>query len=136
VQKINANRVNSVSWGTGTHDGKKSIRKDPGTNVPEYLMKIKNNLAQKKRDQSAAVAALQDAPPAGYKVLSEDERTETLAALKSKQQDLEEALQKLPLRINSEAHKNRERELQTKLKEMEDAITMFQRPRVLVKIDC
>jgi len=109
---------------------------DPGTNVPEYLMKIKNNLAQKKRDQSAAVAALQDAPPAGYKVLSEDERTETLAALKSKQQDLEEALQKLPLRINSEAHKNRERELQTKLKEMEDAITMFQRPRVLVKIDC
>ncbi len=69
-------------------------------------------------------------------VLSEEERTETLAALRLKKEELETALQKLPLKINSEMHKQRERDFQTKLNEVEDTIKMFQRPRVLVKIDC
>ncbi len=48
--------------------GRKQIKKDTVTNIPEYLTRIKNGLAQKKRDQLAAVAALADAPPEGFKV--------------------------------------------------------------------
>ncbi|CAD7929544.1 unnamed protein product [Amoebophrya sp. A25] len=116
--------------------GAKEVRKDSVTNVPEYLTKIKTELAQKKRDQLAQLAALQDTVPEGYKVLSEQERTETLTALRAKQSELETAFQKLPLHIESENQKARQREIQTKMHEIEDAVKMFQRPRVLVKIDC
>lgn len=72
-------------------------------------------------------------PPAGYRVMSEQERLETLETLQPKLAMLEKSYSELPLRIETEGQINRQRTLKQKIEETEEAIKLFSRQAVLVE---
>lgn len=64
--------------------------------------------------------------------MPEDERLETLELLKKNREEMERAIQALPLRIETLSAVRRKEELERRLKEIEDALKIFSRPKVLV----
>lgn len=48
---------------------------------------------------------------------------------------MEVSHRKLPLKVETEGQKRRQRDIVSKMKEIEDAITMFSKPKVVVKLD-
>lgn len=67
------------------------------------------------------------------RIMSDDERLETLAILSSNRVEVEAELQQLPFVIETPSavkHKNR---LEKRLQEIEEARKIFSRPKVLVK---
>jgi len=113
------------------------ISKDSASGVPEYLTKIQNELQAKKQAEFDAIAERQAASqiPQGFKLLSEEERVSTLDTLEKKMVEMEKAHRDLPLKIETEGQKLRQREIEGKLKELSKAIEMFKKPRVLVQMD-
>merc|ERR1712194_876420 len=106
-----------------------------GTKVPAYLQKLNRERAAQKQREEEEMVRRKDEPPPGYRVLAEEERVSTLQALLEKQEQLEQAYRKLPLKLETEGQKRRQRDLNAHLKEIEDNIAMLAKPRVLVKLD-
>eukprot|EP00929_Paragymnodinium_shiwhaense_P050938 TRINITY_DN25642_c0_g1_i1.p1 TRINITY_DN25642_c0_g1~~TRINITY_DN25642_c0_g1_i1.p1 ORF type:complete len:309 (-),score=106.82 TRINITY_DN25642_c0_g1_i1:45-971(-) len=98
-------------------------------NCPTYLRKIQADLAEEKR--RAAEPAGPYVPP-GYRMLPKDEVDETLDALRKKRDELEKEFQKLPLSIQTDSQKRREKAVKAKIEESDKAIKMFSQPMVLV----
>jgi hypothetical protein len=98
--------------------------------VPAYLKQRKLEMQQdaEAREQQRIAA---QAPP-GMVLLSEEERVETLRVLRSNKEKLEKEQQKLPLRIETPSMVKKSKELEQKIKEVEEAIAMFNRPKVYV----
>lgn len=71
--------------------------------------------------------------PLGYRVVPEDERLETLAALNTKLRDLDGAYSRLPLYIDTEGGRRQQRALREKIAETEEAVKLFARPKVFVE---
>jgi hypothetical protein len=100
--------------------------------VPAYLSGIKQDLADQKRfaeEQSRK----EDVPP-GYRLLPDEEREETLQNLREKLADFEGKFQALPLRIESDRAKRQQRDIETKINELESAIKLFSKPKVLIEL--
>ena len=70
----------------------------------------------------------------GMRLLSEDERLETLAVLQKNRADVERALQGLPLKIETVGQIRRRDELERRMREIEEGLKVFARPKVLVKL--
>jgi hypothetical protein len=70
----------------------------------------------------------------GMRLLSEDERLETLAVLQKNRADVERALQGLPLKIETVGQIRRRDELERRMREVEEGLKVFARPKVLVKL--
>ena len=68
------------------------------------------------------------------RLLSEDERLETLAVLQKNRADVERALQGLPLKIETVGQIRRRDELERRMREIEEGLKVFARPKVLVKL--
>ncbi|XP_041363880.1 enkurin domain-containing protein 1-like [Gigantopelta aegis] len=101
--------------------------------VPKYLKCRKN---QWKKEEEERIANTPDpAMPPGHKVMPNSEREDTLALLKQKQKELIHQLGALPLRNDTFRIRTCKQELETKLAELEEAIKIFSRPKVFVKID-
>ena len=49
--------------------------------------------------------------------------------------EVEESLQKLPLRIDSDFHKRKQKELNKRMTDIEQAIKFLNKPNVLIKLD-
>ena len=64
--------------------------------------------------------------------MPDDERLETLEVLKRNREEVERAIQGLPLRIETPSAIRRKEDLERRLKEIEDALKIFSRPKVLV----
>ena len=64
--------------------------------------------------------------------MKEDERIKTLEELKKNRSEMNEMLQKMPLSMKTDTLKNRKREMEQKLTEIEKAITTFSRKVVYV----
>lgn len=77
---------------------------------------------------------VQCAIPMGYRLMSDDERLDTLDALKTKLADLDDKYRRLPLRIETEGQRQQQRMLRTKIAEAEKALSVFSRPSVLVEV--
>ena len=71
---------------------------------------------------------------AGMRLLGEDERLETLAVLQRNRADVERALQGLPLKIETVGQIRRRDELERRMREIEEGLKVFARPKVLVKL--
>lgn len=116
------------------HGGKanqmREIKKD-ADGCPSYLRKIKRDMAQKETD--AVAARNPDAPP-GYRRLPVEEIAETLKALRTKRLAIEKEFQALPLKIETEVQKRREKAVMSKIEESEKAIRMFSQPAVFVEV--
>ena len=64
--------------------------------------------------------------------MSEEERVNTLEELKKNKQEMNEILRNMPLSMRTEALKNKKRELEEKLVDIEKAISTFSRKVVYV----
>ncbi|KAL4240709.1 Enkurin domain-containing protein 1 [Mactra antiquata] len=101
--------------------------------VPSYL---RNRKEQWKKDEEERIANTPDPScPEGHRVLPEAERRETLNLLKQKQGELVGKLQSLPLRTDTFRMRSCKQDLENKLAEMEEAIKIFSRPKVFVKVE-
>lgn len=67
--------------------------------------------------------------------MPEEERLETLAVLRDSLETAKKALFKMPLHIETAGQVRRKADLEGKLREIEDAIVIFSRDRVLVASD-
>ena len=99
--------------------------------IPDYIKKYemerelqKEELKKRKEEMTY---------PKGTKLLSEEERINTLNELLKTQKDLTTQLEKMPITTRTLAVKNKKEELIRKLDEIEKAIELFSKKKVFVK---
>ncbi|XP_029464695.1 enkurin domain-containing protein 1 [Rhinatrema bivittatum] len=101
--------------------------------VPQYLIDLKDRWRQEAEDR------LKNMPdpsmPPGHTMMPENERQETLNTLKDTQTRLVKELLLLPVRVDTLSVQKRRMELEKKLSEIEEAVKIFSRPKVFIKID-
>lgn len=73
--------------------------------------------------------------PKGTRLLSEDERVDTLNNLLNTRKELINLLEKMPISMRTVAIQNKKADMEKKLNEIEDGIKTFSRKQVFVKID-
>ena len=78
---------------------------------------------------------LEIALPPGMRLLSEEERLETLKNLQGSRTEVEKALGKMPISMKTLAIRQKKTELEKKLDEIDRAIQTFLRPQVYIAID-
>eukprot|EP00443_Scrippsiella_acuminata_P098515 CAMPEP_0115623954 /NCGR_PEP_ID=MMETSP0272-20121206/27043_1 /TAXON_ID=71861 /ORGANISM="Scrippsiella trochoidea, Strain CCMP3099" /LENGTH=294 /DNA_ID=CAMNT_0003060191 /DNA_START=27 /DNA_END=908 /DNA_ORIENTATION=- len=100
-------------------------------NIPAYIKARKETMAEQRRAEEAE--RLKPKLPAGYRQLPAEEVAETLQALQKKRQELETEFRKLPLKIETDSQKRRQKVVLDKIEESDRAIAMFSQPTVLVQ---
>ncbi|KAL8563940.1 hypothetical protein ACOMHN_059370 [Nucella lapillus] len=101
--------------------------------VPAYL---KQRQKQWKREEEEKIANTPDpAMPPGHRTLPENERLETLAILQTKEKELVRGLAALPIGMDTVRVRNKRKELENNLAELEEALRIFSRNKVFVKVD-
>ncbi|XP_027749773.1 enkurin domain-containing protein 1 isoform X1 [Empidonax traillii] len=101
--------------------------------VPQYLLERKE-LWRKQMEEQLRNLPDPDTPP-GHTMMPEDQRLETLSNLKQSQEQLIKDLVLLPMRGDSLKMQNRRVDLERKLSQIEEAIKIFSRPKVFIKLD-
>ncbi len=101
--------------------------------VPKYLVDRKQQW-QKEHELELANQPDPEMPP-GHRKMSEKERLRTLSDLENSRKELLNELQKLPIAIRSQKAAQRKEQIESKLASIEEAILIFARPKVFVKID-
>jgi hypothetical protein len=114
----------------GKKPAPQAFKKD-SAGCPAYLQKIKANMAEQQR-QAKLQGDAAGIPP-GYRQLPEEERKETLEALQKKREELEKAFRNLPLKIETETQKRRQKAVLEKIQESDQAIQTFSQPKVLIE---
>lgn len=108
---------------------KLSVEKPDYGKTPKYLKLIKNELSYKAdQKRKAHEAATSD----GLVLMPEEERVETLNILEQKKVQTLSALHRLPIRIETPSAVARQKELESQLREIEDAIIIFSRKQVFI----
>ncbi|PNH09884.1 hypothetical protein TSOC_003443 [Tetrabaena socialis] len=133
---VHENKVSSVAAlrppRPDKQSGDKYLNKKDYGQVPSYLLERKLQMAA---DVEAAARAKEAALiPPGMRLLPEEERLETLEILKKNKDEIERAIQGLPLRTETLSAIRRKEELERRLREIEDAQKIFARPKVLVHL--
>ncbi|NXT85587.1 ENKD1 protein, partial [Zapornia atra] len=101
--------------------------------VPQYLLERKE-LWRRQTEQRLRSRPDPDTPP-GHTRMPEVQRLETLGELKQSQQQLIKDLVMLPVRADTLSMQKRRVELERKLSQIEEAIKIFSRPKVFIKLD-
>lgn len=101
--------------------------------VPNYLRKRQEQWRIEEEDRIRNIP--DPSIPAGHTLMPRDERLQTLELLKKKHKDLTTDLNSLPVSCDTLRIKTRKTELEKKLREIENAIKIFSRPKVFVKAD-
>ncbi|XP_067928363.1 enkurin domain-containing protein 1-like [Watersipora subatra] len=101
--------------------------------VPKYLEK------RKEEWKNEEVERIRNTPdpdmPPGHKLMPSEERCETLNLLHQSHKELSSKLSSLPIRSDTMRVRTAKEQLESKLCEVEEAIKVFSRPKVFVKID-
>ena len=100
--------------------------------VPSYIKKY-----EKEREiKNEEIKRLEEASkyPKGTKLLSEEERLNTLDGLIRNKKELTNQLERMPITTRTNSVKLKKEELIKKLEEIEKAIDMFSRKQVFIKI--
>lgn len=101
--------------------------------VPKYL---KERQKQWEEEERIRIANTPDPSiPPGHTLMPREERLQTLAGLQKNQTELLAQLNALPVRVDTLRVKTAKADLERKLAEIEDAIKIFSRPKVFVKVD-
>ncbi|KFR09920.1 Enkurin domain-containing protein 1, partial [Opisthocomus hoazin] len=101
--------------------------------VPQYLLQRKE-LWRRQTEEQLRNLPDPDTPP-GHAMMPEGQRLETLGNLKQTQEELVKDLVMLPMRADTLSVQRRRVELERKLSQMEEAIKIFSRPKVFIKLD-
>eukprot|EP01138_Halocafeteria_seosinensis_P016353 gb/GECG01016684.1/.p1 GENE.gb/GECG01016684.1/~~gb/GECG01016684.1/.p1 ORF type:complete len:353 (+),score=70.44 gb/GECG01016684.1/:1-1059(+) len=101
--------------------------------VPKYLQKRK----QAWERENARRALYEEDPecPPGMIPMSDKERVETLETLQTRREEAKALLSRLPLVVETASAIQRKEDLEAKVKELDDAIKIFSRPKVYVEPD-
>lgn len=101
--------------------------------VPSYLRKRQD---QWRNDEQERIANTPDpAMPPGHRQLPESERNQTLGLLKQKLNDLTGQLSRLPIGSDTVRVRQQRVSLDSQMSEVEEAIKIFSRPKVFVRVD-
>lgn len=105
------------------------------SNVPIYLKQVKAKFEYEQAlKQEEQLREQQEASlPPGHRRVPEAERLQVLSELQVCKRDLDARYGRLPLRIDTEAQKRRQRDLEADLREVERQIEQYSRPALLVK---
>ncbi|NXK19516.1 ENKD1 protein, partial [Arenaria interpres] len=101
--------------------------------VPQYLLERKE-LWRRQMEERLRNLPDPDTPP-GHTMMPESQRLETLGNLKQSQEQLIKELLMLPVRTDTLRMQKRQIELERKLSQIEEAIKIFSRPKVFIKLD-
>ena len=99
--------------------------------VPDYIKKYELEREIKKEEIKKQEAASKY--PKGTKLLSEEERINTLNGLINSKKEMTNLLEKLPITTRTLAMQNKKEELIKKIEEVEKAIDMFSKKQVFIK---
>ena len=100
--------------------------------TPAYLLARKEEAEERKKQEVADRKAR--AVPAGMRRVEEDERQATLARLREEGVAVERAIMALPLRCETISRKRQKDELERKMKDIEEAITLFSKKIVYITL--
>ncbi|XP_006790012.1 enkurin domain-containing protein 1 isoform X2 [Neolamprologus brichardi] len=101
--------------------------------VPQYLQERKEQWRKEKEERRRNTP--DPTVPTGHTLMPENERQETLKSLKDTHRSLVTELLSLPLKADNLSIRSRRAQLDCRLSEIEEAIKIFSRDRVFVKID-
>uniref|UniRef100_A0A8C3UPV6 Enkurin domain containing 1 n=1 Tax=Catharus ustulatus TaxID=91951 RepID=A0A8C3UPV6_CATUS len=101
--------------------------------VPQYLLERKE-LWRRQMEERLRNLPDPDTPP-GHTMMPESQRLDTLGSLKQSQEQLIKDLVLLPMRGDSLKMQKRRIELERKLSQIDEAIKIFSRPKVFIKLD-
>ncbi|NXJ84885.1 ENKD1 protein, partial [Trogon melanurus] len=101
--------------------------------VPQYLLERKE-LWRRQMEERLRDLPDPDTPP-GHAMMPESQRLETLSNLKQSQEQLVKDLVMLPMRSDTLSVQKKRAELERKLSQIEEAIKIFSRPKVFIKLD-
>ncbi|XP_059193889.1 enkurin domain-containing protein 1 isoform X2 [Centropristis striata] len=101
--------------------------------VPQYLEERKEQWLKEEEERKRN--APDPSAPAGHTLMPESERQETLKSLKETHRSLVTELLSLPLKADNLSIRSRRGHLDCRLSEIEEAIKIFSRDKVYVKID-
>ena len=73
--------------------------------------------------------------PKGTRLLSEEEKNETLNSLMNTRKELINLIERMPISMRTIAVQNKKQEMEKKLEEIEQGIKTFSRKQVFVKMD-
>ena len=114
-------------------DSSEYLQKSDYGRVPLYIRERQIELAaQRARQQHADDLANQHIPP-GMRLLEETERRETLQLLEEDRVQVEREINRLPFRLDTPSVIKHKADLEDRLREIDDAVRMFSRNRVLVR---
>ena len=99
--------------------------------VPEYIKRYE--MERELKEQEMLKRKEEMKYPKGTRLLSEEERVETLNSLIKAQQEMTQILEKMPITNRTLSIQRRKEELMKKLTEIDKAIDMFSKKRVFVK---
>ncbi|GFN86298.1 enkurin domain-containing protein 1-like [Plakobranchus ocellatus] len=101
--------------------------------VPDYLRK-RNQMWQREEEERIRNTPDPAMPP-NHRQLPDSERTETLNLLTQKQNDVIGQIQKLPIGADTMRVRQHRQSLEKQLVEIEEAIKIFSRPKVFVRVE-
>ena len=110
---------------------KNNKHKDYGK-VPNYIKKYELEREIKKEERKKQEEASKY--PKGTKLLTEEERLNTLNGLIENKKEITNQLEKMPITTRTNSIRIRKEELYKKLEEIEKAIEMFSKKQVFIKI--
>lgn len=126
--KTNADRLQPPS----RREDKGPSKHESYGRVPDYLER--RNAQQKQAEDNRRRNAPDPSCPPGMTLMPEDERVETVRTLEQSLEEVNRQLQKLPFVIETHSIQKRHDALESKLKEIERALTIFRRPKVYVAL--
>jgi hypothetical protein len=98
--------------------------------VPRYLEDRKAQKMQEEAERRRNAPDL-NCPP-GMVAMPDDERRSTLATLQASRQECIHQLERMPFVIETPSMKQKQKNLELKIREIDNAITLFSRPKVYV----
>ena len=101
--------------------------------IPKYIENMK--LENEKKLQTEKLRKETAKYPKGTRLLSEEERLFTLEKLKQSRDDINKVIERVPITPDTQAFKNKKKELFKKLDEIENAIETFSKKKVFVKVE-
>jgi len=111
-----------------------------GGELPHSLGTVPKYLKQRQEEWRVEEQAKREAEknanvPTGHVLMSETERVETLTMLKKNYDSLIVDLNRIPIRIDTIRVRDHRIDLEKQLAKLEEAMRIFSRPRVFVKMD-
>jgi len=101
--------------------------------IPKYLLDRKLKAAQEEAERRRN-APDPDCPP-GMKRMPEEERLNTLEVLASSKEECLKQLSKLPFVIETPVLRKKQESLEQKLREIDNALELFKKPKVFIAND-